>query len=100
MALPLLFTLDIGEAIRKSPTASSLAAAYSTGAVTLLATSSLNVVAAYSAFAVFAGYLVLQGQLNALHYTRPKAPGLNSATNKITKALCCNCCLNYGGLGD
>jgi hypothetical protein len=100
MALPLIFTLDIGEAIRKSPTTSTLAAAYSTGAVTLLATSSLNVVAAYSAFAVFAGYLVLQGRLNALHYTRPKAPGLNSATNKVTKALCCSCCLSYGGLGD
>jgi hypothetical protein len=96
MALPLLFTFDISEAIRKSPTTSSLAAAYSTAAVTLLATSNLNVVAAYAVFSVCTGYLVLKAQLNALHYTRPQAPGLNSATTKVTRAFCCSCCLTYG----
>lgn len=96
MALPLIFTFDLGEALRKSPTTSSLLAAYSTAAVTLLATSSLNVVAAYSTFAVCAGYLILKAQLNALHYVQPRAPILNSATNKITRAFCCSCCLSYG----
>jgi hypothetical protein len=100
MALPLMFTFDIGEIIRKSPTTSSLAAAYSTAAVTLLATSSLNGIAAYSLFSVCTAYLILKARLNALHYTRPKASGLNSATNKVTRALCCTCCLSYGGPRD
>lgn len=97
MALPLIFAFDVGEAIRKPPTTHSLAVAYSTAAITLVATSSLNVVVAYSTFAAAAGYLVLRARLNALHYQKPKDPSLNSATNKITTLFCCHCCLAYGG---
>lgn len=100
MALPLMLTFDIGEIIRKSTTTSSLVAAYSIAAVTLLATSSLNVVAAYFGFSVATGYLILKARLNALHYTRPKAAGLNSATNKVTTVFCCTCCLAHGGPSD
>jgi hypothetical protein len=96
MALPLVLTFDISEAIRKSPTTTSLATVYSTAAVTLLATAGPTATAVYSAFAVLSGYLIVKARLNSLHYLRPTAPELNSATNKITEAFCCSCCVAYG----